>query len=519
MRRTLIQGATPGIGLPQLGIGRSRSGLADSTNYGDSLQGKLVDDLLKKLQDCSIFYTGKCFSYALLESHHEMKVGIGAGYNVKSSITQAALHCPFLDGGLKCLNGTVILTLSRSYEMERNDLSGIVRAFRWITGFQGDIIFSGVHEPDLEPNLVVSTLFILGCNEPSISPKKSFMSSLTFHFNLLSSFLKREHSEQDDLSAYSSPEGSLTTSEVSEMRNGTTGDLDLYVEELETEPCGENKKSTNGLLEYSSKPVSAFSNNESEESSGLQGEQVTSWTVGPGFHIAQVWAKEREALSGNMPTSIKSNVFSLPVGVKSSAESSDISQSYNPLDAETLDHASGESLASAFPWGKGVDVPRKRGQLSARAESMLETEREREKNWTPILQMRYRGGTYRGRCQGGLPEGKGRLIFIDGSFYDGMWRGGRRSGLGTFCYSNGDVFQGAWKDDLMHGKGWFYFHIGDRWFVNFWKGKANGEGRFYSKSGSVFFGHFRDGWRHGMGISIDVDGTRYDMVGWHQQVV
>lgn len=96
------------------------------------------------------------------------------------------------------------------------------------------------------------------------------------------------------------------------------------------------------------------------------------------------------------------------------------------------------------------------------------------------MEMKYRGGIYRGRIQGGLPEGKvfflarlgermcgslishngiiiihilqGRLSLEDGSIYDGMWRYGKRSGLGTLYFNNGDVFQGSWRDDAMHGK-------------------------------------------------------------------
>ncbi|GMP59544.1 hypothetical protein CsSME_00022790 [Camellia sinensis var. sinensis] len=83
---------------------------------------------------------------------------------------------------------------------------------------------------------------------------------------------------------------------------------------------------------------------------------------------------------------------------------------------------------------------------------MQEAERDTQKKWNPIVEMKYRGGTYKGRCQGGLPEGKGRLSLGDGSIYDGMWRYGKRSGLGTLYFRNGDVFQGSWRDDVMHGK-------------------------------------------------------------------
>lgn len=35
-----------------------------------------------------------------------------------------------------------------------------------------------------------------------------------------------------------------------------------------------------------------------------------------------------------------------------------------------------------------------------------EAERETQQKWNPIVEISYRGGKYKGRCQGGLPEGK-----------------------------------------------------------------------------------------------------------------
>lgn len=173
---------------------------------------------------------------------------------------------------------------------------------------------------------------------------------------------------------------------------------------------------------------------------------------------------------------------------------------------------------NVFNKGNSPNISKKQGGLSVRAASMLESERDSQKKWSRVVEMRYRGGMYKGRTQGGLPEGKGRLLLGDGSIYDGMWRYGKRSGLGTFYFNNGDVFQGSWRDDVMHGKGWIYFHTGDRWFVNFWKGKADGEGRFYSKYGDVFFGHFKEGWRHGHFLRINVDGTRAEEL-WEEGVL
>nr|ACU14213.1 unknown [Glycine max] len=175
-------------------------------------------------------------------------------------------------------------------------------------------------------------------------------------------------------------------------------------------------------------------------------------------------------------------------------------------------------FASPLLKGKNANKSKKDGVLSVRAASMLEAERDLSKKWSPVVEMQYRGGRYKGRCQGGLPEGKGRLVLRDGSIYDGLWRYGKRSGPGSFYFKNGDMFQGSWRDDVIHGKGWFYFRTGDRWFANFWKGKANGEGRFYTKSGDAFFGNFKDGWRHGQFLCINANGTRYTEI-WENGVL
>ncbi|KAJ4909300.1 Protein ACCUMULATION AND REPLICATION OF CHLOROPLASTS 3 [Raphanus sativus] len=88
--------------------------------------------------------------------------------------------------------------------------------------------------------------------------------------------------------------------------------------------------------------------------------------------------------------------------------------------------------------------------------------------------MQYRG-LFKGRCQGRLPEGKGRLVLGDGSIYDGVWHNGKISGLGTFYFKR------------METGGFISTKV----------------------TGEIFFGHFKDGWRHGEFLCVDVDGTRY----------
>lgn len=481
----------------------------------------------------------------LLETYGEAKVGFGAGYNLKSAIMHAAFHCPSLCSELKGFNGVVLFTLTSSCDMDESDFRSAILSFRRYTECTGDIIFSRICEPNLEPNHIVAALLLLGYEGKKVAHKKSFLSGLALHFPFMFSFFQKKNSQpNDNPSAYSHSKPYVDSIFASDnnMSLHLANSLEAKIEDKKSAHSSRESNHNNKIVGGDSSEISCKSEKtcQTNGDSGVLSGHDSNFSVGPGFHIAQLWAKERAGFVGSNQIDML-KIFTLPVGVKSSTEvfsngvvysESTLPDTSNNLSTDSL-HTEDSPYRDASPdtgleaiteiynnaftllKGRHVDEPRKRGLLSERAASMLESERESPKSWTPILEMPYRGGIYRGRCEGGLPEGKGCLTFSDGSFYDGMWHYGKRSGLGTLCYSNGDVFQGAWRDDLMHGRGWFYFHSGDRWFANFWKGKANGEGRFYSNDGSIFFGHFQNGWRHGEGLRIDVNGSRWTEI-WEE---
>lgn len=513
---------------------------------------KLIDaphDNMKELKGPEII--------KILESHKEAKIGFGAGYNIETSILQAIYDCPFLSVCLKDLNGTVICILASSVIINNSDVLSFLHVFRKTTECTREIIISIIHEPNLEPNLIVTTVIILGSTGQLASQKSSILSQLAQHFPFIFNLLGGHHLQPNGTQESPSIEGPglpklINAHDSGEMQtgipmDGIADDMDMYSEELQM-LLGRNdheinaSRDSNGRYEQSELGCSEatidslnFNDQNTEGISAFQREPLIGWNLGPGDQIAQEWAKERAADSGATTTLDNLSIFHLPVGVRPLEELNDspnISNTTQHPETKIGDEIKAQPLVtSRMPWdeltgagfeavmdlynsastvlkGKYADIPKKQGMLSVRAASMLESERDSQKKWSPIVQMQYRGGIYQGRCQGGLPEGKGRLSLRDGSIYDGMWRYGKRSGPGTLYFCNGDVFQGSWRDDVMHGKGWFYFHSGDRWFANFWKGKANGEGRFYSKFGDVFFGHFKDGWRHGHFLCINVNGER-----------
>ncbi|KAK9059961.1 hypothetical protein SSX86_020665 [Deinandra increscens subsp. villosa] len=478
----------------------------------------------------------------ILGSSKEAKVGYGIGHDIETSVVQAIYDCPFLGSGVKDLNGTVVFILTSPSSIDSKDVHGILGTFRQVAEWEGEIVTSVVHEPDMSPGLISTTIFTIGCIRLESSKKDGIFSRLVQRFPFIFN-IWRPHSQSDTTQENRSLDSTPSSKEkyenpnVSSM-NGSVDGFHTWSSELQSILNGATNAETllrdHGVTEQSNNelPQATFFNESSDGSQTLQRELLINRR--PGYLTNEEAANEM-----NDSLMINLNTYKLPVGVKPSGDLKDGFNGPRVMHPEgnselemkdenqfsvgvTLDESSDANLQAPMDFSSknGVypDVSRKNGTLSARAASMLESERESQKKWSPVVEINYRGGIYVGRCQGGLPEGKGRLSLGDGSMYDGLWRYGKRSGLGTFCFSNGDVFRGSWRDDVMHGKGWFYFHTGDRWFVNFWKGKANGEGRFYSTNGDIFFGHFKNGWRDGHFLCIDDSGSRYVEI-WDEGVL
>ncbi|PNT65114.1 hypothetical protein BRADI_4g37530v3 [Brachypodium distachyon] len=413
----------------------------------------------------------------LLKSYGETRVGFGAGYNVQSAIKQAVLHCPFLRGGIKDLNSVVFLSLTSARLLAESDMISTLHIFRRVTGFTKDIIFSRNSEPDLEPKLIVVSLLTV-CNnhdENVVSVKEGFLSSLALHFPFISSLmggdtpeLKQAWSNQ---SSRQLPDGGLSMAEQGLAERASPLSEELGNMKPERESNNNGTRIQPEFQEATSESHEEMSIDVGREGLSLQ-QGHKFWSNAPAFGIAQLWAQERNTTDRSNQRN-ELDVITLPVGVKSPEIQYDHSPNTQPETRNVTDSislatghaASGASLsdvglekmmeicssAAAFLKGR-MGKSRKRGSIASRAASMLDAEREPEKTWSPIVEIQYGGGTYRGRCQEGVPEGKGRLTYSDGSFYDGVWRYGKRSGLGTLYYSNGDVFHGTWRDGLSHGK-------------------------------------------------------------------
>lgn len=93
---------------------------------------------------------------------------------------------------------------------------------------------------------------------------------------------------------------------------------------------------------------------------------------------------------------------------------------------------------------------------------------------------------YTGATKDGIPNGKGKMTYSDGSVYEGDWLNGERNGKGRIIWANGDIYEGTWKDDKQNGKG-----------VKSWV-----DGRLYE-------GEYKDGLKSGTGTMTWPDGRKF----------
>ncbi|XP_021909853.1 protein ACCUMULATION AND REPLICATION OF CHLOROPLASTS 3 isoform X2 [Carica papaya] len=339
----------------------------------------------------------------ILEGYKEAKVGFGVGHDIKASILQAIYDCPFIGAGIKDLNGIIICIFASPNLVENNNAQAVLETFRRITDYKGQIIISTIHEPNLEPNELITTVVILSCLQQEPPQEGRILSRLARHFPFFFNLLRRYHpqpnaSKGNNMPKDVYPSAMINSKKSSEVESridleGIAESFNNYSEELQAVSSdsysddyasSEADQSEVGLLE-SMKESFNFYDEITEGSPAFLREQAISWNLGPGDEIAQQWAKKREAESGDSPALDSLSIFSLPVGVRPSEELKDgfriFAQCLEPI---TEDDVKAQRLvnsnkamkdvydtASTLLKGKYADTPKKQGNLSVRAASML----------------------------------------------------------------------------------------------------------------------------------------------------
>ena len=121
-------------------------------------------------------------------------------------------------------------------------------------------------------------------------------------------------------------------------------------------------------------------------------------------------------------------------------------------------------------------------------------------------------------------NGKGKIIFFDGTFfigqfknhlangkgieyyrngiilYEGDFSAGKREGTGKYLFENGSYYEGQ-MNVLPNGKGTEYDKNGNiKYEGNYVNGQFEGDGKYIFENGKYYIGQFKDGMRHGKGI-------------------
>lgn len=118
-------------------------------------------------------------------------------------------------------------------------------------------------------------------------------------------------------------------------------------------------------------------------------------------------------------------------------------------------------------------------------------------------------GTYEGIVSWGIPSGKGKLTYTNGSVYTGDFESGSRQGKGNFRTSGGDVYDGDWKSDRFNGSGKLILADGSRYEGAFKDGKRNGAGTQSYADGRQYTGNWIDDKKSGSGALTLKDGSKY----------
>jgi len=130
----------------------------------------------------------------------------------------------------------------------------------------------------------------------------------------------------------------------------------------------------------------------------------------------------------------------------------------------------------------------------------------------------YADGLYSGESNGDIPNGQGKINWVNGDWYDGEWVEGRISGYGSLFRNTGEekswTYTGDFLDGKRHGKGKLVWSNGDYYDGEWKNGRYSGYGTQYVKNKEGFFetyeGFFLNGKRNGKGKLTSEDGTCYE---------
>lgn len=125
---------------------------------------------------------------------------------------------------------------------------------------------------------------------------------------------------------------------------------------------------------------------------------------------------------------------------------------------------------------------------------------------------------YYGGLTDGLPDGKGKEIWKEGSVYEGNYSLGMRTGPGQFVWPDGSSYKGNFLNNEMDGYGVYMWSNGNKYEGMWLQSQMHGEGKFTWSNGNQYIGQYVNGLKHGTGNFIWADGRLVKSKWFHGKI-
>ncbi|CAD8163144.1 unnamed protein product [Paramecium pentaurelia] len=118
------------------------------------------------------------------------------------------------------------------------------------------------------------------------------------------------------------------------------------------------------------------------------------------------------------------------------------------------------------------------------------------------------GGIYDGEIKDGLPDGKGKIIWDNGTQFEGYFEKGKKVKKGVFKWGDSSHYEGEFLNENFHGYGEYYWYNGKVYKGNWVNGKMEGQGTL-CYDGKEYIGEFKNDKKDGQGELRWPNGQKY----------
>jgi hypothetical protein len=203
-----------------------------------------------------------------------------------------------------------------------------------------------------------------------------------------------------------------------------------------------------------------------------------------------------------------------------------------PINSGTMEYPSGEVFTGEFKDGKrngkGAlkykdgsvldcewrnDMPHGQGTLNLISSRITYTGPFSEGKFFGAGIMILGKARYDGAFKDNQRNGRGKMMYEDGSIYEGEWKDDRHHGSGKWLSVDGSSYEGEFKMDVKDGRGLMKWSNGDEFIGQWFQGRPHGSGVFTYKVGttlSKYDGELFYGKRHGKGTGTYINGSKYE---------